>query len=398
MHIILSSNGTPFAGARGGYPSQLKHLIQMFLEGGHTVTVLMWAICGIKHTGVIFFKDIVKHNILQNENKDPHSQALLDRPEVSFILSPYDTFPVEIEISQINRMISETGANAIFFLQDIFVLKSSTPEEISVPSFLWFPLHYDPIDRPTVMALNKIKHIISLCPSTKYRVSKQMNRDSYMVPHIIDFMTPISVSKDKIRKEFRLEGYVVGTVAGNYEHSGRKSLDTTLIAFKEFHDKHPNSLLWIHAPTLNQTKIYDIQEMVETLDMVNCVKITENTLDETTLQKFYISLDCYLCGSCSEGFGIPQLEAQYFGKPVVTTDFGAMGDFCLHGVKVPYAFRKYNQHQHAWWVQPSPSNLAKGLMMVYEGDLDTEDASTEIKNMLSYDNIKKSIMDILEKK
>jgi len=80
MHILLSSNGTPFNGAKGGYPSQLKHLIKMFLDRGHTVTMIIWSLCGVKHTGVLSFRDLVNANILPNETRDPWSQALLDRP------------------------------------------------------------------------------------------------------------------------------------------------------------------------------------------------------------------------------------------------------------------------------------------------------------------------------
>src|SRR6056300_196973 len=101
MHILLSSNGTPFNGAKGGYPSQLKHLIKMFLDRGHTVTMIIWSLCGVKHTGVLSFRDLVNANVLPNETRDPWSQALLDRSGVSFILGPYEKFPCVIKITDI---------------------------------------------------------------------------------------------------------------------------------------------------------------------------------------------------------------------------------------------------------------------------------------------------------
>ena len=404
MHIILSSNGTPFHGAKGGYPSQLKHLIRMFVEEGHTVTMVLWALCGVKHTGVLFFKDLVRNNILIAENRDPYSQTLLDRPEVSFILSPYDNFPTEIKIDDINRMVDTTNADLIFFLQDIFILEKDPNKSIKCPSYLWFPLHYDPIDTPTKMALKKITHILSLCPSTATRLKQQMNVDSTVIPHIIEFDTPLGkeYTKERIKREFRIENkFVFGTLAGNYEQSGRKSLDTTLLSFKLFNEDHPNSILWIHSPTLNQPHVYETYNMVRELGMdENQVKITENTLDETTLQKFYLSLDCYVCGSCSEGFGIPQLEAQYLGLPVVTTQFGAMDDYCLNGVSVPPAHKKYNQLQHAWWVQPSVIGMAKGMEMIFQGEYNdlSEKIRGHVEEAMSYQVVKKQLLAILEKK
>ena len=404
MHILLSSNGTPFEGAKGGYPSQLKHLIRMFIERGHTVTMIIWSLCGVKHTGVLSFRDIVNHNILANETRDPWSQALLDRPEVSFILGPYEKFPCQIKISDINEFIKRTNAGAIFFLQDIFLLDTSTTEMIACPSYLWFPLHYEPIDQPTVKALSKIQNILSLCPSTRERVNKQLRRDTYVVPHIIEFRTelPLTETKEKLRNDFNLKGkYVILTIAGNYEDSGRKSIDTTMLAFKEFHAAHPEALLWLHAPTLNHRRIYNVPMMALTVGIPpDAIKITEATLDEMTLQKMYKCADVYLCGSCSEGFGIPQMEAQYFGLPVVTTKFGAMDDYCWHGISVQWLQKRFNHMQDAWWVTPSVSGTVEALEKVYEGDIETtsEWVQEEVRTKMSYDNVKNQILAIIEKK
>jgi len=404
MHILLSSNGTPFYGAKGGYPSQLKHLIRMFVEEGHTVTMILWSLCGVKHTGVLFFKDLVRNNILNLENRDPYSQALLDRPEVSFVLSPYDNFPIEIKIDDINTIVRETRADIIFFLQDIFIIEKTHSKKICCPSYLWFPLHYDPIDTPTKNVLTKIDHVISLCPSTASRLKQQTGKDSFTVPHIIGFGTRLGKehTKESVRREFRLDSrYVFGTIAGNYEQSGRKSLDTTLLSFQIFHKDNPRSLLWIHAPTLNHPPIYEVFNMVREIGLSeDSVKITENILDEVTLQKFYLSLDCYICGSCSEGFGIPQLEAQYMGLPVVTTQFGAMEDYCWNGVSVPYSHRKYNQLQRAWWVQPSVHGIAKGMEMIFQGEYNnlSENAMERVRDVMGYEPVKKQILAILEKK
>lgn len=404
MHILLSSNGTPFEGAKGGYPSQLKYLIRMFVESGHTVTMIIWSMCGVKHNGVLSFRDIVNHNILPTETKDPWSQALLERPEVSFILGPYEKFPCQIKISDINEFIKRTNAGAIFFLQDIFLLESVTPEIIECPSYLWFPLHYEPIDQPTVNALSKIQNIISLCPSTRERIFNQLKRESHVVPHIIEFRSelPPNETKDKIRDDFNLKDkYIVLTNAGNYEQSGRKSLDTTLLAFKEFHDNHPEALLWLHVPTLNHARVYNVPIMVATLGIPqDAIKITESTLDETTLQKMYKCADVYLCGSCSEGFGIPQMEAQYFGLPVVTTKFGAMNDYCWHGISVPPLQKRFNHMQDAWWVTPSVSGTVDALEKIYRGELETtsEWVQEEVRKMLNYENVKNHILVIIEKK
>jgi len=404
MHVLISSNGTPFEGAKGGYPGQIKYLIDIFIAGGHTVTVVMWAICGIKHVGVINYRDLVENNIMSNENRDPWSQALLDRPEVTFITNFKEKFPCQLEVEDFNECIRRCGANRLIAIQDIFIINGKTDAKFACPSYIWFPLHYDPIDEPTLSALKKFDTILSLCPSTSDRVINQAEKESIVVPHIVEFRTPLhpGMTKEIVKQRFGLFGrYVVLTNSGNYEMSGRKSMDTTLLAFKLFKEKCPEAILWIHAPTLNQTPIYDMNYLIKSLGLKSGdVKITENTVDESTLQQMYLAADVYLCGSRAEGFGLPQLEAQYYKVPVVTTSFGAMDDYCFHGVSVPYIQRAYNQTQNAWWVMPSVEGLARGLEKVYLGDLETsgDDAARKIMTSMSIEEVGQSILAIMFKK
>jgi glycosyltransferase involved in cell wall biosynthesis len=194
---------------------------------------------------------------------------------------------------------------------------------------------------------------------------------------------------------------VILTIAGNYEQSGRKSLDTTLLAFDKFQETHPEALLWLHVPALNHAKIYNVQTMIASLGIPeHSVKITEATLDEITLQKVYMCADVYLCGSCSEGFGIPQMEAQYSGLPVVTTKFGAMDDYCWHGISVPPVQKCFNRFQDAWWVTPSVDGTVDALEKVHQGKLDTtsEWVQEEVRTKMSYDAVHKQVLAIIEKK
>ena len=405
MHVLISSNGTPFEGAKGGYPGQIKHLIDIFIAGGHTVTIVMWAICGINHTGVINYRDLVENNIMSNENRDPWSQSLLDRKEVTFITNFKGKFPCVLEVDDFNECIRRCNAKRMIAIQDIFIVNGKTTKTFMCPSYIWFPLHYDPIDEPTLDALKKFDHVISLCPSTADRVYNQVGKEKIVIPHVVEFRTPLhpGLTKDIIRQRFGISNrYVIFTNSANYEVSGRKSLDTTLMAFKLFKENHPEALLWIHSNTLNQNPIYDINYLIKSMQLSYAdVKVTENTVDESTLQQMYKSSDVYLCGSRAEGFGIPQLEAQYYNVPVVTTKFGAMDDYCLNGVSVPYIQRSYNQTQNAWWVMPSVEGIAEGLEKVYRKELDPQGADNAreyIMTNMSIDSVGSRILDLMFKK
>jgi len=84
----------------------------------------------------------------------------------------------------------------------------------------------------------------------------------------------------------------------------------------------------------------------------------------------------------------------------VTTKFGAMDDYCWHGVSVPPLQKRFNHLQDAWWVTPSVSGTVEALEKVYKGDIETtsEWVQEEVRTKMSYDNVKNQILAIIEKK
>jgi glycosyltransferase involved in cell wall biosynthesis len=52
------------------------------------------------------------------------------------------------------------------------------------------------------------------------------------------------------------------------------------------------------------------------------------------MAKLYSAMDVHLLVSCGEGFGIPILEAQSCGTPVIVGDWTSMPELCFSGWKV----------------------------------------------------------------
>jgi len=404
MRILLVSNASPFECVKTGYAVQIRHLTRMFLNRGYSITHVIWNM----HVGggkQMTFKEVSSYPEFREYTSDPYARSLLDNPNVHIMFSPHLNLRLEIECSEINEMINVTKSDHVFFITDIHVIVFKENERFACRSHTWLPLHYDPIDRYTVHVLKHFDHIIPLSPSTEKLALKQIGHSEKFIPHVIHFRTPIPdfITKEHIRQEFGIPTtkWLILTVSGNYEKTGRKSFDTTLVAFKYFLDRYPEALLWIHCQNENTAieRAYDVHGMALDLAIPNeSLIITESIIDEITLQKMYKSADTYLCGSRAEGFGIPQLEAQYFGVPVVATKFGAMEDYCWHGVCAEPAQVSYNQLQHAWWVMPSINNITESLDKVYRGELKTtsEEVMKRVKNEMSFETVSMKIMDHLE--
>src|SRR5678815_4986079 len=60
----------------------------------------------------------------------------------------------------------------------------------------------------------------------------------------------------------------------------------------------------------------------------------------------YQAFDVLLSVSMAEGFGLPLIEAQSCGVPVITGDWSAMGENCYAGWKVAQA------DSEPWYVTP----------------------------------------------
>jgi FkbM family methyltransferase len=79
----------------------------------------------------------------------------------------------------------------------------------------------------------------------------------------------------------------------------------------------------------------------------------------------YNSFDVLMNATRGEGFGIPILEAQACGVPVIVTDFSAMPELCFAGWKVGYTDREFT-YQGSYQVLPSVTDIADALEEAYQ--------------------------------
>ena len=83
------------------------------------------------------------------------------------------------------------------------------------------------------------------------------------------------------------------------------------------------------------------------------------------MAKWYGVLDVLSNASYGEGFGLPVIEAQACGTPVVTTAFSAMieltgAGWCVAGD--PY----FNRGHNGWWMRPSAAAIASAYEDAFE--------------------------------
>ena len=284
-------------------------------------------------------------------------------------------------------------------------------EPFQVKSLAWYPNHFNPINVYNKDSLQPFSHVVSLCPTDAKMIEEQMpEKKVRFIPHIISMKNIPKDDKETIRNRHNIpsDAFVVLINVGNYDHQNRKSLDTSLLAFEKFQKRHKNCFLYIHA--FNIKAVFDkhnasSHEFLEINDLIKYIDIPKSTyvINEKILEyKEILELmkmsDVLLQGSKSEGFGVPVLEAQMLGIPVVTNKFGAMSDYTFYGISVPPAQKHYDHRGRGMWSMPCVDGLAEALYNVYKnnGINNAEYAQKKITDMMSKEVVVNKFIEIFD--
>jgi glycosyltransferase involved in cell wall biosynthesis len=165
------------------------------------------------------------------------------------------------------------------------------------------------------------------------------------VPYGIDTKNFHPGDKEKARETARMpQGkFIVGLVGMNKGYPPRKAFFENILAFKQFHDKHPDSYLYLHTqdgskPNDGMVNLLYYCKRVG-LELGKDVGFADQYsmligYSEDQMNTIYNCMDVHMLVSMGEGFGLPQVEAQACGVPVICGDWTAMPELMFSGWKV----------------------------------------------------------------
>lgn len=211
----------------------------------------------------------------------------------------------------------------------------------------WTPVDHDPCPPGVVQALERLKiRPIAMSRFGEDRLKKEGFHDTLYVPHGVDTgaYRPRPELRDAIRRGLGIgsDTFVIGMVANN-KGSGpsRKSFSEVFHAFNLFVEQHPNSMLYVHSDVMGYDDGVNLLTLAARVGMpkgkIACVDQYEYATGSITAEKMsaiYSMMDVLACPSYGEGFGVPIVEAQACGTPVIVTDWTAMSELCGAGWKV----------------------------------------------------------------
>ena len=217
--------------------------------------------------------------------------------------------------------------------------------------------------------------------------------DPLYVPHGVD--TAMYEPKDRtdLRDMLKIpqDAFVVGMVANNQGQAlPRKAFPEAFSAFSLFREQHEDAILYLHTEMTGFRNGLDLGRLAERSEIpLESLKVTDPVLMDYgippgVMAGLYNVFDVLLSPSYGEGFGIPIMEAQACGTPVIVTDWTAMPELVGAGWKVGGTIFDHVMAE-GFWMRPDVPQIVDALEKAYEARGDMELRARAREFALQYD-------------
>lgn len=248
------------------------------------------------------------------------------------------------------------GAKYLFSFIDAWVFNNSSFfESLQKERIRWipyFPIDSEPLPSAVRVAVERAYRRIVYSQFAAKMMDIAGLEYTY-IPHAVD--TNALKPQDKAESLHKMrnagvnlpdDAYIVGMVAANKGAPSRKAFTQQIEAFAHFKRNHSDAVLYLHTSAgLNgEWGGVNLPEFCEYLGL----KVKQDVFfpdayayfmgyPKSYLANVYSAMDVHLLASTGEGFGIPIVEAQSCGVPVIVGDWTSMSELCFSGWKIPKA-------------------------------------------------------------
>lgn len=284
------------------------------------------------------------------------------------------------------------GADITITLIDAWVMDPQALSQHSrwVP---WFPVDHDPLPdcvadqvRESYRPLVFSRHAQAAC--------NEAGIDTDYIPHGVDTGVYRPQPRDEARRRVGVdpERFLVSCVMANKGMPSRKAWPQQLEAFAEFARRHPDALLYLHTFVGQEMQGVNIRECLHKFGVppgqvliADQYRLAMGIPDEV-LANIYSASDVLLNCTMGEGFGVPILEAQACGTPVITGDWTAMSEITFAGWKVAKAdATRWYTAQAAFQYIPHVPAITEALEAAYDSRGDRVLRDRAVDGAVEYD-------------
>lgn len=271
-------------------------------------------------------------------------------------------------------------ANLVVSLIDVWVMRETAKAIHPAIWCPWLPIDHDPVPQAVLRALEGA-HL----PLTYAKWGRDLLTDAgvpnHYIPHGVETdIYKILADRDRVNQCKREmlgidDAHLTVMVAANKGFPDRKAFQVQLRAWAKFAETRPKARLYIHTEPSTQYGGIDFAALIGALNINGKVLFPNRYKNFLGYPQEYLSLlynmaDVFLGASMSEGFGIPIIEAQACGTPVVVTDFSAMPELVRWGVAVKPRDMVWTP-MNSWQAWPDHEGITAALVRYYTEWMDT---------------------------
>jgi glycosyltransferase involved in cell wall biosynthesis len=363
MKIMLHSNA-PWANT--GYGTQCAMLARRLRDAGHDVAIS--AFYGLQGSGLEW----------EGMHVYPSDHTGFGKAMLPYYVGNHANSEVAIQDV------------LVLTLMDVWALGPDAVKGLNVAS--WTPVDHDPLPPTGPGVLHPL--VGETDGDVDVRTARLADFGADYVPHAIDtnVFRPFD-NRDEIREGMGVDkdAFVIGMVANNKGQAPpRKAFPQVMQAFSVFREKHPDAILYLHS------EVFGVDMGVNLLALANICGIPDEALATSDQVKLHLGIpaekmallyngfDVLASPSYGEGFGVPILEAQACGVPVIVTDWTAMTELMGAGWLVdgdPF----YDPPHGAFYKCPSVAEVLDSFEAAYaaRGDEQLKQQAREFS--LGYD-------------
>lgn len=231
----------------------------------------------------------------------------------------------------------------------------------------WLPVDSYPVPPKTLASL--LEYDVRPIAMSRFgeEALREVGQDPLYVPHAIETDVFKPHDKSEARKLLGLpeDAFVIGMVAHNEGIAPpRKSFSQVLQAFAYWCKDHDDAILYLHTDVMGMFGGINLLERAEMFGIpANQIAYTDpisyhrGNASKEWMARLYSSFDVLASPSMGEGFGIPVVEAQACGTPVIVSPFTAMRE--LAGPAQWFALGQpvYIESTGSNWWQPNVDEI-----------------------------------------
>lgn len=276
----------------------------------------------------------------------------------------------------------DMSAGWVIPILDVWCLVNPRYADMQVAA--WAPVDHFPVPRDVL----KFFHRSNAIPVAMSRFGEKEFSTAGLAPAYVPlavdtkaykptFTVTVAGAEVDARTVYKIprDAFVVGMVAMNKgTERDRKGFNEAFRAFGAFWKKHNDAVLFVHSEKFGAGMGMNLVELAIHAGIPEHALIWTDQyayrlgFSPEMMAALYTSFDVLLSPSHGEGFGVPLIEAQACGTPVIATDFSAQTELVGAGWRVT-GQPEWDPAQGASYVVPFIADIVEKLEIAYRADL-----------------------------